>query len=57
MELMTKNNNDSSKQVIIWLISNMIDYSFPIWMGYMIFVVEKFSPGLLKLNVEKRMII
>lgn len=29
MELMTKNNNNSSKQVIIWLISDMIDYSFP----------------------------
>lgn len=54
---MTKNNNNISKQIVIWLISDMIDYSFPIWMGYMIFVVKKFSPGLLKLNVEKRMII
>lgn len=25
-------------------------------MGYMIFVVKNFSPGLLKLNVEQRMI-
>lgn len=54
MELMTKNNNNISKQVVIWLINDMIDYSFPLWTGYMIFVVKKFSPGLLKLNVEKR---
>lgn len=54
---MTKSNNNISKQIVIWLISDMIDYSFPIWMGYMIFVVKKFSPGLLKLTIEKRMII